>query len=350
MPLTPSASTDIAGRDAAYPPSTEPSFNLPPPAMQPNLATTTVSNHRSIQPAASPNYSLPPPPTRSRTIIQMTPKTQQSSENAKRAAQPGPKGPNKRARAAPNATPGSKKQTGSTSAAGKKVARKTAHSVIERRRRSKMNEEFATLKGMIPACTGQEMHKLAILQASIDYLSYLESCISELKAANNALATPLVQPQAPVLRKDNGALLGLDEDDDELAEDDDDNDEDTAMKDVGTITTQPTRSVHPKRASAYASPQSITTSPSTDSQARYQSSYASSLSTLPSPAMGPQLSCPQSQHSYSGPQSVSTSPTIMPSREQDEEATAALLMLNKDRRYSKEEGKRRLSVRDLLTS
>ena len=27
-----------------------------------------------------------------------------------------------------------------------------------------MNEEFATLKGMVPACMDQEMHKLAILQ------------------------------------------------------------------------------------------------------------------------------------------------------------------------------------------
>lgn len=59
---------------------------------------------------------------------------------------------------------GGKKQPSYTSVAGKKIARKTAHSVIERRRRSKMNEEFAVLKGMIPACTDQEMHKLAILQ------------------------------------------------------------------------------------------------------------------------------------------------------------------------------------------
>ena len=43
------------------------------------------------------------------------------------------------------------------------MARKTAHSVIERRRRSKMNEEFSVLKDMIPACKDQEMHKLAIL-------------------------------------------------------------------------------------------------------------------------------------------------------------------------------------------
>jgi hypothetical protein len=62
------------------------------------------------------------------------------------------------------ATP-KKKQPSSTSVAGRKIARKTAHSLIERRRRFKMNEEFGVLKDMIPACTG-EMHKLAILQVS----------------------------------------------------------------------------------------------------------------------------------------------------------------------------------------
>jgi hypothetical protein len=51
--------------------------------------------------------------------------------------------------------------SGPTTAAGRKIARKTAHSLIERRRRSKMNEEFGVLKDMIPACNGQDMHKLA---------------------------------------------------------------------------------------------------------------------------------------------------------------------------------------------
>lgn len=54
-----------------------------------------------------------------------------------------------------------------TTAVGRKIARKTAHSLIERRRRFKMNEEFGVLKGMIPACAGVEMHKLAILQVCI---------------------------------------------------------------------------------------------------------------------------------------------------------------------------------------
>jgi hypothetical protein len=60
---------------------------------------------------------------------------------------------------------------GASTAATRKIARKTAHSLIERRRRSKMNEEFTVLKDMIPACTGQEMHKLAILQVSCLYFS-----------------------------------------------------------------------------------------------------------------------------------------------------------------------------------
>lgn len=55
-----------------------------------------------------------------------------------------------------------RKQSGvGNTAASRKIARKTAHSLIERRRRSKMNEEFGVLKDMIPACCGQEMHKLA---------------------------------------------------------------------------------------------------------------------------------------------------------------------------------------------
>lgn len=60
-----------------------------------------------------------------------------------------------------------KQNSAATTAAGRKIARKTAHSLIERRRRSKMNEEFGVLKDMIPACKGQEMHKLAILQVSL---------------------------------------------------------------------------------------------------------------------------------------------------------------------------------------
>lgn len=70
-----------------------------------------------------------------------------------------------------------KKAPSATSAAGRKMARKTAHSLIERRRRSKMNEEFGVLKDMIPACTG-EMHKLAILQVCPGFLTLTTALIS----------------------------------------------------------------------------------------------------------------------------------------------------------------------------
>lgn len=81
-----------------------------------------------------------------------------------------------------------RKQAGAaTTAQGRKIARKTAHSLIERRRRSKMNEEFAVLKEMIPGCQGQDMHKLSILQASIEYMRYLEKVWRSLESSHSRL-------------------------------------------------------------------------------------------------------------------------------------------------------------------
>lgn len=179
-------------------------------------ATATASTTAAREGAS---FALPPPPTRSRKIIQMKPRPQDEKRSAPGPAAPaGGKGTGKRPAAAAAAASGSaggeassskKKQPSATSAAGRKIARKTAHSLIERRRRSKMNEEFAVLKDMIPACEG-EMHKLAILQvslgvsawdlttypradtifqASIEYVRYLQDCIEKLKAQR--------EPQAP---------------------------------------------------------------------------------------------------------------------------------------------------------
>lgn len=132
------------------------SFALPPAALS--------SPARKKRGAAEADFDLPPPPTRSRKIIQMKPKepptgAEEKSKSAAKSKESGGGGGG-----------GKKKSTAST-AAGRKIARKTAHSLIERRRRSKMNEEFATLKDMIPACRGQDMHKLAILQVCTSALS-----------------------------------------------------------------------------------------------------------------------------------------------------------------------------------
>lgn len=163
LPPTPASSLDIQGKDASRRPCKEGSFELPPPAM-----ASVSSRPQPILPATTkPSFELPPPPTRSRRIIQMEPAIQSKEQlKASNSRLESPKGPTSKKGTAPasstmNGT--SKKQPSSTSAAGKKMARKTAHSVIERRRRSKMNDEFAVLKDMIPACKGQEMHKLAIL-------------------------------------------------------------------------------------------------------------------------------------------------------------------------------------------
>ncbi|ROV96340.1 hypothetical protein VPNG_09036 [Cytospora leucostoma] len=235
LPPTPASSTDLTGQDGTKQlPQLQMAFELPPPAIKSRPATSEdtgkVNVPRSPESRVSPktpypiqpseavksrrrstaattankanSFALPPPPTRSRKIIQMKPWPQDDKRPADRpAGGRGPAGSTKRGAAAAAAAaaatpttanaaapgPARKKQqqqqpsTTSSAAAGRKVARKTAHSLIERRRRSKMNEEFSVLKDMIPACTG-EMHKLAILQASIDYVRYLHDCIEKLKA------------------------------------------------------------------------------------------------------------------------------------------------------------------------
>ena len=144
----------------------DPSY-VPVSPSSPELAVRCRNTHASRSGTGTKrpleDLNLPPPPTRIRKIIQMKPK---SSAPPRTPAKPRDNG-----KAATQATPEpvatsttKRKQPSATSAAGRKIARKTAHSLIERRRRSKMNEEFGTLKDMIPACRGQEMHKLAILQ------------------------------------------------------------------------------------------------------------------------------------------------------------------------------------------
>jgi len=203
QPPTPASSTEIKGKDGSQFSSLQMSFELPPPAVaggesNPSSASSAKSSSASsyhpdspkspaipasevvkirrrpsaVQAPAKDAFALPPPPTRSRKIIQMKPRGQPEElpEVSNDASTP--------SAAKPPATTPKKKQPSSTSVAGRKIARKTAHSLIERRRRSKMNEEFGVLKDMIPACNG-EMHKLAILQVSglgaYGLLSYLYS-------------------------------------------------------------------------------------------------------------------------------------------------------------------------------
>ena len=198
FPPTPASSTDIRGKENARLSILETSFTLPPPAIvaaagNRESSTSAKANSDSSYHPASPtsprpiygengrssgvrqvqsigtrsDVSLPPPPTRSRKIIQMKPGSQQNQETKASTATLTSKALGKKGAPASAATTSAKKHPSSTSVAGRKIARKTAHSLIERRRRSKMNDEFGVLKDMVPACRGQEMHKLAILQVCL---------------------------------------------------------------------------------------------------------------------------------------------------------------------------------------
>lgn len=183
-PPTPGSSSDIRGKEGNH---AAPVFNLPPTAFQePDRASTSStassatgsdSSYRPVSPTSretprkrqntgpvitKDDFALPPPPTRSRKIIQMQPNTEHEAVTSSTAK------PTAGKAQTTTQSGGKRKQNEKgTTAAGRKIARKTAHSLIERRRRSKMNEEFGVLKDMIPACKGQEMHKLAILQVSL---------------------------------------------------------------------------------------------------------------------------------------------------------------------------------------
>lgn len=437
FPPTPQPSTDITGKSSANAPQLEGGFTLPPAALngrgsvasssEPSEAASD-SSYRPPSPASpvatskpsqsrkrssttsqqgvitKDDYSLPPPPTRSRKIIQMKPKDAQEPPKAQ---------PEKHDAKAPAEKAGGakKKQASNTTAAGRKIARKTAHSLIERRRRSKMNEEFGVLKDMIPACRDQEMHKLAILQvrlstslptscitngrqASIEYMRYLEQCIADLKTAHqtrNESPSSASSEFAPPPHRQ-----GIDEDDEV-------EDEDEEMKDVVVSPTHVANpipmstyqfataspAIHPSdRGSVYS--HSTTTSPAMLPQDRnYYSAHPSpalqpsdphrysiasvtSPSTQASPAFSAQASRTPSAAMFSnpfhtGPPSTGpipapgsahgatpfslTSPALGPQADREDQiATEALMMLNSaDRRSWHGSGARGMSVKDLLS-
>ncbi|KAK3694093.1 hypothetical protein B0T22DRAFT_61235 [Podospora appendiculata] len=382
FPPTPGSSTDIKGQDGSKQASLQNVFELPPPAISsssnasnpkssgapgnvfPTQPSETVKARRRssavVQSLPKDQFTLPPPPTRSRKIIQMKPREDPPPETrppAPKAAASASTSASASASknitpAAPSpATAGSKrKQPSATSAAGRKIARKTAHSLIERRRRSKMNEEFALLKDMIPACTG-EMHKLAILQASIEYVRYLEDCVAQLKAhreppefkaANTGLPSP-----------SGGDAYNPDRSYDVIA---DMHSPDVEM--TGSEMPSPASTANPGRSQQPSISPALMAADARDRNNSYSSAstadhrrhrYSGSAAT--SPAFGPQLyGYAHSTHSTSG--SALTSPALNPQADLDQEATAALLMLNQtDRRHSTAAGPGRgMSVRDLLST
>ncbi|KAG6046867.1 hypothetical protein E4U17_007708 [Claviceps sp. LM77 group G4] len=313
-------------------------------------------------------FSLPPPPTRSRKIIQMKPRTQVDSTGsspAKPSSRAGSKttsssGTAKTAVNKDTSDSGSgstgqgvkrKQPPNATSAAGRKTARKTAHSLIERRRRGKMNEEFDVLRSLVPACT-LHMHKLSVLNCTIEYVQYLQDCVSKLssQAAVERTSLPSIDEFSTSFFTQQRNRLG----------------------EVDISDSEDSASLRFLAQSDYA--HRLSTSTSTSTTASSFSSVSPSIHIedarrgphggqhhytfdssnhserlLPSPALGPQGHGMYAQGGLPG--SGPTSFAICAQSDVDSEATAALLMLNADRRGPNPSANaRRVSVRDLLSN
>jgi len=207
-----------------------------------------------------------------------------------------------------------------------------------------MNEEFGVLKDMIPACTG-EMHKLAILQASIEYIRYLEDCVGQLKAQNGR-STPTGSQIPREFTPHNYA---------NSASEESESDTDTEMSAPPPRPSPPTF-----RATEYGAPsqqhqlqQQPSQSPALSAQPADQRHFSFSHSASTSPAFGPQTY--HNQWPGSASSSTLTSPALGPQADQESTATVALMMLNGDWRMEEQRGAaerrgRGMSVRDLLSA
>jgi len=195
-------------------------------------------------------------------------------------------------------------------------------------------------------------------QASIDYIRYLEDCVSKLKSSSSNAHSQVPQHSEQFMLPPPASLAAYtprqyapptqtnSEEDVDM--------EDSSNSRATSPTTTTTPHLHSQPHSRHPS-----ISPAILPQDRH-SSYSSastdqrhySFSAGTSPALGPQLGTVRN-----GFASALTSPALMPQRgsigerDFDHEATAALLMLNTDRRgVSGVVSGRGMSVKDMLSS
>ena len=160
--------------------------------------------------------------------------------------------------------------------------------------------------------------------------------MTDLKVATRNMPTPQMTCQVSTARPTSPSPDNEDEDEN------DNHDQDSDLEMANTESTEPSSAM-----TSYTS-NTPTFSPATNSNNRQNST--STISSLPSPAFKPQLY----QYQTYEPQythSTKTSPTITPNAMEDQEATAALMMLNQERRgiASSIGTSKRMSVKDLLS-
>lgn len=184
----------------------------------------------------------------------------------------------------------------------------------------------------------------SIVQASIEYIRYLEECVVKLKA-QPGLERKFKEESCQKLPPIREFRVSL-------------HPEDSFAGDAASMDSETTSAALPadldSQAFSFASPglgsqivrhrQHSWSSVSTD-QRRF--SYSTSAGG-PSPPLGPQLRGLQSQSNVLSLSSTPTSPALDPLGEVKQEMTTGLLLLNNGQRHSGNSG-RGLSVRDLLS-
>jgi hypothetical protein len=223
------------------------------------------------------------------------------------------------------------------------------------------------------------MHKLAILQvstlclpciatptntrvqASIEYVRYLEDCVSKLKAqcGSEAKLDPEPRPvqsglPSPTLGDAYNHNHGYGAGAPDACSPDVDMTSSSSAAPSPSFTPIASRSQQPSISPALR-PQDPGRHNSYSSVSSEYRLHSYSTSTTTSPFFGPQggggYPDASQQHAHSAYGSALTSPALPPQRDLDQEATTALLMLNQmDRRTSSTAAPRGMSVRDLLSS
>jgi hypothetical protein len=187
------------------------------------------------------------------------------------------------------------------------------------------------------------------VQASIDYVRYLEDCVAKLKAENirNNNSTPTSEQfvlPPPTSRESYNTPRQFQSYDGQ---------EDVDME--GSEQLSPTYSTPMPSSNRPSASPAILPQDSRQRQDSYSSNstdhrhYSFSASATTSPALGP--SAYDYARSNASIGSALTSPALQPQRHPDQEATAALLMLNTDRRGTQgSTSGRGMSVKDLLSA
>jgi hypothetical protein len=192
--------------------------------------------------------------------------------------------------------------------------------------------------------------KLTTSQASIDYLRYLEDCVTKLKAENNRTRA---KPTSDQFILPPPASRGTYNPPRQYQSYEEHEDVEMGGSDQAspTCSTPIPPSNRPSASPALIPQDSRNRQDSHSSVSTDQRHYSFSASSTTSPALGP--SAYEYARSAISVGSALTSPVLLPQRDRDmdQEATAALLMLNNDRRGTQGSiGGRGMSVKDLLST